>query len=60
VLGQVRLAISKSKKFGASGVVLESLFKKAREVALEVKDNTNLSDGNVSVGRQAVEIFLEH
>jgi len=57
VLGQVRLAISKSKKFGASGVVLESLFKKAREVALEVKDNTNLSDGNVSVGRQAVEIF---
>jgi len=57
VLGQVRLALTSSKKFKASGPVMEVLFRSAKKVALSVKEKTLIGIGNVSVGRQAVELL---
>lgn len=57
VLGQVRLALTNSKKFKASGPVMEVLFRSAKKVALLVKEKTSIGIGNVSVGRQAVELL---
>lgn len=57
VLGQVRLALTKSKKFNASGPVMEVLFRSAKRVAISVKEKTLIGIGNVSVGRQAVELL---
>ncbi len=56
VLGQVKKAYQAAQQAGATGRHLNKLFQRAFNVAKEVRTNTNITRGSVSVGSVAVEL----
>lgn len=56
ILGQVKKAYQAAQGSGATGRHLNKLFQRAFNVAKEVRTNTNITRGCVSVGSVAVEL----
>jgi len=56
ILGQVKKAYQAAQQAGATGRHLNKLFQRAFNVAKEVRTNTNITRGSVSVGSVAVEL----
>src|SRR4051812_26937736 len=56
ILGQVKKAYQAAQTAGATGRHLNKLFQRAFNVAKEVRTNTNITRGSVSVGSVAVEL----
>nr|MDQ3625363.1 glutamyl-tRNA reductase [Verrucomicrobiota bacterium] len=56
ILGQVKKAYASASSDGATGRHLNKLFQRAFNVAKEVRTNTNITRGAVSVGAAAVEL----
>jgi glutamyl-tRNA reductase len=56
ILGQVKKAYANAHAAGATGRQLNKLFQRAFRVAKEVRTNTNITRGSVSVGSVAVEL----
>lgn len=56
ILGQVRDAFEAARKEGAVDKVLNALFQRAFAVAKEVKTNSTIAAGKVSVGSVAVDL----
>jgi len=56
ILGQVKKAYQAAQETGATGRHLNKLFQRAFNVAKEVRTNTNITRGSVSVGSVAVEL----
>jgi glutamyl-tRNA reductase len=56
ILGQVKKAYQSAQQAGATGRHLNKLFQRAFSVAKEVRTNTNITRGSVSVGSVAVEL----
>jgi len=56
ILGQVKKAYQSAQQSGATGRHLNKLFQRAFNVAKEVRTNTNITRGSVSVGSVAVEL----
>ena len=56
ILGQVKKAYQSAQLEGATGRHLNKLFQRAFNVAKEVRTNTNITRGSVSVGSVAVEL----
>jgi glutamyl-tRNA reductase len=56
ILGQVKKAYQSAQQAGATGRHLNKLFQRAFNVAKEVRTNTNITRGSVSVGSVAVEL----
>jgi glutamyl-tRNA reductase len=56
ILGQVKKAYQAAQGAGATGRHLNKLFQRAFNVAKEVRTNTNITRGSVSVGSVAVEL----
>jgi glutamyl-tRNA reductase len=56
ILGQVKKAYQSAQQGGATGRHLNKLFQRAFNVAKEVRTNTNITRGSVSVGSVAVEL----
>lgn len=56
ILGQVKKAYQAAQEAGATGRHLNKLFQRAFNVAKEVRTNTNITRGSVSVGSVAVEL----
>lgn len=56
ILGQVKKAYQAAQEAGATGRHLNKLFQRAFNVAKEVRTNTNITRGSVSVGSAAVEL----
>jgi glutamyl-tRNA reductase len=56
ILGQVKKAYQGAQLAGATGRHLNKLFQRAFNVAKEVRTNTNITRGSVSVGSVAVEL----
>ena len=56
ILGQVKKAYQAAQAAGATGRHLNKLFQRAFNVAKEVRTNTNITRGAVSVGSAAVDL----
>ncbi len=56
ILGQVKKAYQAAQQSGATGRHLNKFFQRAFNVAKEVRTNTNITRGSVSVGSVAVEL----
>ena len=56
ILGQVKKAYQAAQTGGATSRNLNKLFQRAFNVAKEVRTNTNITRGGVSVGRVAVDL----
>lgn len=56
ILGQVKKAYQAAQSSGATSRHLNKLFQRAFNVAKEVRTNTNITRGSVSVGSVAVEL----
>lgn len=56
ILGQVKKAYAAASVAGATGKHLNKLFQRAFHVAKDVRTNTNITRGAVSVGSAAVEL----
>ena len=56
ILGQVKKAYQAAQEGGATGRHLNKLFQRAFNVAKEVRTNTNITRGAVSVGSAAVDL----
>jgi glutamyl-tRNA reductase len=56
ILGQVKKAYQVAQQAGATGRHLNKLFQRAFNVAKEVRTNTNITRGSVSVGSVAVDL----
>jgi len=56
ILGQVKKAYQTAQQAGATGRHLNKLFQRAFNVAKEVRTNTNITRGSISVGSVAVEL----
>lgn len=56
ILGQVKLAYRAAQESSATGKYLNKLFQRAFNVAKEVRTNTNITRGAVSVGSVAVDL----
>jgi glutamyl-tRNA reductase len=56
ILGQVKKAYQAAQSSGATSRHLNKLFQRAFNVAKEVRTNTNITRGSVSVGSAAVEL----
>ncbi|MEQ1860040.1 MAG: glutamyl-tRNA reductase [Chthoniobacteraceae bacterium] len=56
ILGQMKKAYQAAHAAGATGRHLNKLFQRAFNVAKEVRTNTNITRGSVSVGSVAVEL----
>jgi glutamyl-tRNA reductase len=56
IFGQVKKAYQAAQGAGATGRHLNKLFQRAFNVAKEVRTNTNITRGSVSVGSVAVEL----
>ncbi len=59
VLGQVKQAYEKARSTGAAGRCLHRLFQRAFRVAKQVRTNTEITRGSVSVGSVAVELAVK-
>ena len=57
ILGQVKKAYQSAQQSGATGRHLNKLFQRAFNVAKEVRTNTNITRGSVSVGSVAVWVL---
>lgn len=60
IIGQLKSAINKSKASKKLGGKLEKLTNKAIYISRQVKNNTNLSKGIVSVSSVAIEYIRKH
>jgi glutamyl-tRNA reductase len=56
ILGQVKKAYQTAQTSGATAKLLNKLFQRAFNVAKEVRTNTNITRGSVSVGSVAVDL----
>jgi glutamyl-tRNA reductase len=56
ILGQVKKAYAAASESGATGKHLNKLFQRAFNVAKDVRTNTNITRGAVSVGSAAVDL----
>jgi glutamyl-tRNA reductase len=56
ILGQVKKAYGHAQSAGATGRHLNKLFQRAFRVAKDVRTNTNITRGSVSVGSVAVDL----
>ena len=56
VLGQVKKAYASARESGRAGPLLHRLFQRAFRVAKQVRSNTDITRGAVSVGSVAVEL----
>lgn len=56
ILGQVKKAYLAAQEAGATGRHLNKLFQRAFNVAKEIRTNTNITRGSISVGSVAVEL----
>lgn len=56
ILGQVKKSYQTAQQAGATGRLLNKLFQRAFNVAKEVRTNTNITRGSVSVGSVAVDL----
>jgi len=59
VLGQVKQAYESARASGGAGACLHRLFQRAFRVAKEVRTNTDITRGAVSVGSVAVELAVK-
>lgn len=59
VLGQAKQAYEKARASGAAGPLLHRLFQRAFRVAKQVRTNTEITRGAVSVGSVAVELAVK-
>jgi len=59
VLGQAKQAYEKARSTGAAGPCLHRLFQRAFRVAKNVRTNTEITRGAVSVGSVAVELAMK-
>ena len=57
VAGQIRKCFKIAKEEGSSGEVLKGLFSESRKIYNQVKKRTDLHSGNISLGREAVNIL---
>jgi glutamyl-tRNA reductase len=56
ILGQVKDAYSVARTLDSTGMVLNQLFEKAFNVAKKIREETNVSEGGVSISSAAVEL----
>ena len=56
ILGQVKDAYSVARTLESTGMVLNQLFEKAFNVAKKIREETNVSEGGVSISSAAVEL----
>jgi len=56
ILGQVKDAYSVARTLQSTGMVLNQLFEKAFNVAKKIREETNVSEGGVSISSAAVEL----
>ncbi len=59
VLGQVKKAYGHARESGSAGPLLHRLFQRAFRVAKQVRSNTEITRGAVSVGSVAVELAVK-
>ncbi|MBA2433228.1 MAG: glutamyl-tRNA reductase [Chthoniobacterales bacterium] len=59
VLGQVKQAYENARQSGAAGPYLHRLFQRAFRVSKQVRTNTDITRGAVSVGSVAVELAVK-
>ena len=59
VLGQVKKAYASARESGSAGPLLHRLFQRAFRVAKQVRSNTDITRGAVSVGSVAVELAVK-
>lgn len=59
VLGQVKKAYAHAREAGSAGPLLHRLFQRAFRVAKQVRSNTDITRGAVSVGSVAVELAVK-
>lgn len=59
VLGQVKKAYAQARDSGSAGPLLHRLFQRAFRVAKQVRSNTDITRGAVSVGSVAVELAVK-
>jgi glutamyl-tRNA reductase len=59
VLGQVKKAYAQAREAGSAGPLLHRLFQRAFRVAKQVRSNTDITRGAVSVGSVAVELAVK-
>ena len=59
VLGQVKKAYAHARESGSAGPLLHRLFQRAFRVAKQVRSNTDITRGAVSVGSVAVELAVK-
>lgn len=59
VLGQVKKAYASARASGSAGPLLHRLFQRAFRVAKQVRSNTDITRGAVSVGSVAVELAVK-
>jgi glutamyl-tRNA reductase len=59
ILGQVKKAYASARESGSAGPLLHRLFQRAFRVAKQVRSNTEITRGAVSVGSVAVELAVK-
>jgi glutamyl-tRNA reductase len=59
VLGQVKKAYESARETGSAGPLLHRLFQRAFRVAKQVRSNTDITRGAVSVGSVAVDLAVK-
>jgi glutamyl-tRNA reductase len=59
ILGQVKKAYAAARESGCAGPVLHRLFQRAFRVAKQVRSNTEITRGAVSVGSVAVDLAVK-
>jgi glutamyl-tRNA reductase len=59
ILGQVKKAYAGARESGSAGPLLHRLFQRAFRVAKQVRSNTEITRGAVSVGSVAVELAVK-
>lgn len=59
VLGQVKKAYARARESGSAGALLHRLFQRAFRVAKQVRSNTDITRGAVSVGSVAVDLAVK-
>jgi glutamyl-tRNA reductase len=59
VLGQVKKAYASARERGSAGPLLHRLFQRAFRVAKQVRSNTDITRGAVSVGSVAVDLAVK-
>jgi glutamyl-tRNA reductase len=57
ILGQIQVALDRSKKFHTSGSILDSIFNRAIRTGKKVRFETRINKGSVSIASAAVKLL---